>query len=1056
MFVLRGNQNKQKMPLSSVNFMLGPQNRNCCQSPITGFINTLLLLGLLLAQQPLQTGGQSTTSNILSLLNKTEKNPTDHCVVEINNITVYKSIGSIWVSPKDACALHSCDLNKQGEPQEVIRKDNCGDFYCDIDSEVRPKEGSCCGECVRTKCRFKDQVYDVGQTWHNADDCTLNECSLLPNGQPMINTYKKSCPPLPRNCPLDLIYTETCCQYCNSSSVARNLYRNDDLNIETDDIWTEEFYTNHPCNRDCQANGEPKRCFYTFVVEWYETLSKACYECPNNITDCQRPHCITGDGITRSITVVNRMMPGPTIEVCQNDVIVVDVKNHLLGESTTIHWHGMHMKENPYMDGVPHITQCPISPHSTFRYTFKAENSGTHFWHSHTGMQRGDGVFGALIVKKPKIEEPHGHLYDFDLTEHKMIVQDWVHVPGISMFASHHHSNGDNKPLNLLINGKGRYYKAIWEKIKKEEKQEVRSNVPNEESKSTTRQPKIITSTTTTTTTSERTPYTGLVYTEKSSTAYPSDEATPATTEEEDDVVFLHPLDDSTLSNMRIRQNEISRLARLAQLDQYRSSTENVKESTINNKKIEESLKSEEIPDDSIGLERTKRAIDGEIPLHFIPLQTYNVKRGFRYRFRLINAEFLNCPIKISIDNHTLTAFNSDGFDFEAVDVGSIVTYAGERFDFVVNADQPVGNYWIRLKGLMDCDERFTSAFQVAILHYDGAPNEEPKEDLGYHHEPKGIELNAMNQGPGHVDSLTIAEINALPIYDKVPGIDRDALKPVADYKFFVYYDFYRKDHPEFHPSEYYGMDANMSNTSRVFTPQLNHISLKFPSVALLPARNEVDDSMFCNETSLEQKGIDCRKEFCKCHHVLQVPLNSIVELIVIDEGFTYDANHPFHLHGNAFRVVGLERLGANVTVEMIKQLDRYNLLKRNLVRPPVKDTVTIPDGGYTIIRFEAHNPGFWLFHCHIEFHAEIGMALVLKVGDNDEMVPVPKNFPTCHDYMPNDNDDESSNSGEQNSNNNSTSSPLGDGSNSALRNYYNRSLMVGGVVLLLNLLRSF
>lgn len=93
-----------------------------------------------------------------------------------------------------------------------------------------------------------------------------------------------------------------------------------------------------------------------------------------------------------------------------------------------------------------------------------------------------------------------------------------------------------------------------------------------------------------------------------------------------------------------------------------------------------------------------------------------------------------------------------------------------------------------------------------------------------------------------------------------------------------------------------------------------------------------------------------------------------------------------------------------------VKQLDRYNLLKRNLVRPPVKDTVTIPDGGYTIVRFEAYNPGFWLFHCHIEFHAEIGMALVIKVGDNDEMLPVPKNFPSCHDYMPTGEEDESTN----------------------------------------------
>ena len=45
--------------------------------------------------------------------------------------------------------------------------------------------------------------------------------------------------------------------------------------------------------------------------------------------------------------------------------------------------------------------------------------------------------------------------------------------------------------------------------------------------------------------------------------------------------------------------------------------------------------------------------------------------------------------------------------------------------------------------------------------------------------------------------------------------------------------------------------------------------------------------------------------------------------------------------------------------------------------------------------------PGYWLFHCHIEFHAEIGMALIFKVGEHKDFPPVPKNFPRCESYMP-------------------------------------------------------
>lgn len=62
----------------------------------------------------------------------------------------------------------------------------------------------------------------------------------------------------------------------------------------------------------------------------------------------------------------------------------------------------------------------------------------------------------------------------------------------------------------------------------------------------------------------------------------------------------------------------------------------------------------------------------------------------------------------------------------------SLVSYAGERFDFIIEMNQPVNNYWMRFRGLMDCDERFLSAYQVAILRYEGAPEEEPAIEVTY------------------------------------------------------------------------------------------------------------------------------------------------------------------------------------------------------------------------------------------------------------------------------------------------------------------------------------
>lgn len=87
------------------------------------------------------------------------------------------------------------------------------------------------------------------------------------------------------------------------------------------------------------------------------------------------------------------------------------------------------------------------------------------------------------------------------------------------------------------------------------------------------------------------------------------------------------------------------------------------------------------------------------------------------------------------------------------------------------------------------------------------------------------------------------------------------------------------------------------------------------------------------------------------------------------------------------------------MAVAQIQRLDEAGEIQRRLKGAPIKDTVTVPDGGYTIVRFVANNPGFWLFHCHIEFHVEVGMAIVFKVGDYHQMRPLPKNFPTCYNF---------------------------------------------------------
>lgn len=77
-----------------------------------------------------------------------------------------------------------------------------------------------------------------------------------------------------------------------------------------------------------------------------------------------------------------------------------------------------------------------------------------------------------------------------------------------------------------------------------------------------------------------------------------------------------------------------------------------------------------------------------------------------------------------------------------------------------------------------------------------------------------------------------------------------------------------------------------------------------------------------------------------------------------VDEGVSFDINHPLHLHGYHFRVVAMERVAKSITVDEVKTKDANGQIYRNLIDAPLKDTVTVPDGGYTIVRFHATSPG--------------------------------------------------------------------------------------------------
>ncbi|WP_368647281.1 copper resistance system multicopper oxidase [Castellaniella ginsengisoli] len=100
-------------------------------------------------------------------------------------------------------------------------------------------------------------------------------------------------------------------------------------------------------------------------------------------------------GSPRMATTVNGSLPAPTLRWREGDTVTIRVKNRLK-EATSIHWHGIIL---PFeMDGVPGISFTGIAPGETFTYRFKVQQSGTYWYHSHSGMQEATGVYGAIII----------------------------------------------------------------------------------------------------------------------------------------------------------------------------------------------------------------------------------------------------------------------------------------------------------------------------------------------------------------------------------------------------------------------------------------------------------------------------------------------------------------------------------------------------------------------------------------------------------------------------------------------------------------------------------
>ncbi|KAF7290856.1 Laccase 1 [Mycena indigotica] len=279
-------------------------------------------------------------------------------------------------------------------------------------------------------------------------------------------------------------------------------------------------------------------------------------------------------------------------------------------------------------------------------------------------------------------------------------------------------------------------------------------------------------------------------------------------------------------------------------------------------------------------------------------LAVISVTQNTRYRFRLVS---LSCDPNFifSIDGHTMTIIEADGVNTQPLTVDSIQIYAGQRYSFVLTANQPVNNYWIRTVANAGTSG-FENGINSAILRYSGAAAVDP----------------------------TTPEVSS-----STPLVETD-LHPLAST-------------PVPGPAVVGGADVNLN------------LAIGFTGAAFT-----VNGAEFVAPTApvLLQimSGAHTAAELLPSGSIFNLPPNSVVELSM--PGGTVGSPHPFHLHGHTFWVV---RSAGNSTY--------------NYVNPVVRDVVTI--GGSTsdnvTIRFQTDNAGPWFLHCHIDFHLEVGLAIV-------------------------------------------------------------------------------
>lgn len=138
---------------------------------------------------------------------------------------------------------------------------------------------------------------------------------------------------------------------------------------------------------------------------------------------------INFSGKLKRAIAVNGQIPMPTLTFTEGDTAEIYVHNNLK-ESTSLHWHGLFLPNKE--DGVPNLTQMPIEPGTTHLYKFPIIQHGTHWYHSHSGLQEQIGMYGSFIMNKRE---------EWDIPTVPIVLSEWTDLKPDNVHRMLHNAN---------------------------------------------------------------------------------------------------------------------------------------------------------------------------------------------------------------------------------------------------------------------------------------------------------------------------------------------------------------------------------------------------------------------------------------------------------------------------------------------------------------------------------------------------------------------------------------------------------------------------------------